>query len=219
MSEIGKKIKRRREELRLTQEELAAKMGYKSKSTINKIELGINDVSQRNILKFATTLNTTPAYLMGWESENVLERKLKSPTITEDYTTFPVIGSIAVGYDKIGLEDWSGETINIPNTYLKGRKRDEFAVLRVEGNSMYPMYQDGDKVLILKQSTLNQSGDVGAVVYEDELITLKRIEYVAGEDWLKLIPINPEYMPKLIENEALTHCRVIGIPKLLIREL
>lgn len=167
----------------------------------------------------ATALNTTPAYLMGWESENVLERKLKSPTVTEDYTTFPVIGGIAAGYDKIGLEDWSGDTVDVPNTYLKGRKRDEFAVLRVDGNSMYPMYQDGDKVLILKQSTLNQSGDVGAVVYEDELITLKKIEYVEGEDWLKLIPINPEYMPKTIENEALTHCRVIGIPKLLIREL
>ena len=40
-----------------------------------------------------------------------------------------------------------------------------------------------------------------------------------GEDWLKLVPINPEYPPKTIEGEELDHCRVIGIPKLLIREI
>lgn len=41
-------------------------MGYKSKSTINKIEMGINDIPQSKIVKFAEVLNTTPAYLMGW---------------------------------------------------------------------------------------------------------------------------------------------------------
>ena len=44
MSNIGNNIKARRTALKMTQEELAAKMGYKSKSTINKIELGINDI-------------------------------------------------------------------------------------------------------------------------------------------------------------------------------
>ena len=62
---IGLRIMRRRKELGLTQEELAAKMGYKSKSTINKIEKGINDVSQSNLLPFAEALQTTEAYLMG----------------------------------------------------------------------------------------------------------------------------------------------------------
>ena len=41
---IGDKIKERRESLELTQEELAKRIGYKSKSTINKIEMGINDI-------------------------------------------------------------------------------------------------------------------------------------------------------------------------------
>lgn len=39
---------------------------------------------------------------------------------------------------------------------------------------MYPQYQDGDKVLILRQSTVNYSGDVGAVIYDDEISTLKK---------------------------------------------
>ena len=65
---IGEIIKERRLDLGLTQEQLAQKLGYKSKSTINKIELGINDISQRKIIKFADALGTTASYLMGWTS-------------------------------------------------------------------------------------------------------------------------------------------------------
>ena len=43
---IGKRIKKRREELRLSQDELAKKVGYTSRSTINKIEKEINDITQ-----------------------------------------------------------------------------------------------------------------------------------------------------------------------------
>lgn len=67
MSEIGKNIMKRRKELGITQEELACRMGYKSKSTINKIELGINDIPQSKVVKFAEVLNVSVAYLMGWE--------------------------------------------------------------------------------------------------------------------------------------------------------
>lgn len=64
---IGDKIKARRLELNMTQEELAAKMGYKSKSTINKIELGINDIPLSKVEEFAKALLTTSAYLMDWD--------------------------------------------------------------------------------------------------------------------------------------------------------
>ena len=69
MSTVGENILRMRKKLEWTQEELALKMGYKSKSTINKIELGINDIPQSKIVKFAEVLGTTPAYLMGWSEE------------------------------------------------------------------------------------------------------------------------------------------------------
>jgi transcriptional regulator with XRE-family HTH domain len=68
-TKIGQKILDRRKELGLTQEELAFRVGYKTKSAINKIELGINDVSQSKVVKFAEALQTTPARLMGWEEE------------------------------------------------------------------------------------------------------------------------------------------------------
>jgi transcriptional regulator with XRE-family HTH domain len=67
MSNIGTRIAERRKELQMTQEELATRMGYKSRSTINKIEVGVNDIPQSKIVKFAEVLQTTPAYLLGWE--------------------------------------------------------------------------------------------------------------------------------------------------------
>jgi transcriptional regulator with XRE-family HTH domain len=69
MSTVGENIAIMRKRLGLTQEELATKMGYKSKSTINKIELGINDIPQSKIVQFAEALGTTPAHLMGWNDE------------------------------------------------------------------------------------------------------------------------------------------------------
>lgn len=70
MAEIGKKIKKRRESLGITQEELAAKLGYKNKSSIAKIETGANDIVQSKVLEFAKALDTTVAYLMGWNDNS-----------------------------------------------------------------------------------------------------------------------------------------------------
>ena len=69
MSTVGENILLMRKRLGWTQEELAKRMGYKSKSTINKIELGINDIPQSKIVQFADVLGTTPAHLMGWNDE------------------------------------------------------------------------------------------------------------------------------------------------------
>lgn len=67
---IGKKVKARREQLGLTQEELAKKLGYKSKSTINKIELDINDVSQSKLVRLAAALEVDPGYFIEIEPAN-----------------------------------------------------------------------------------------------------------------------------------------------------
>jgi len=65
---VGTNIKQRRFELRMTQQELAEAMGYKTRSTIAKIESGENDVSQRKLQKFASVLETTPEALLGGAS-------------------------------------------------------------------------------------------------------------------------------------------------------
>ena len=73
MSTVGENILRIRKQLGWTQEELATKMGYKSKSSINKIELGLNDIPQSKIAQFAKVLGTTPACLMGWEEDTTAD--------------------------------------------------------------------------------------------------------------------------------------------------
>lgn len=116
----------------LTQDELAARI-HTTKQTIHKYENGIiTNIPSSKIEAIANALNTTPDYLMGWET------KFSAPEVTEDTVIFPVIGEIAAGYDYPAYEDWSGETVEIPKSYLHGRSRDDFFVLSVKGDSMYP---------------------------------------------------------------------------------
>lgn len=64
---IGERIKNRRIELGMSQEELAKKIGYSSRSSINKIELDVQQLRQSKIMDIAKALNTTTAYIMGWD--------------------------------------------------------------------------------------------------------------------------------------------------------
>ena len=69
MEDLYSRIQRRRVELQMSQEELAYKLGYRNRSTIAKIEKGVNDISQSKIAAFAEALHTTPSYLMGWTDD------------------------------------------------------------------------------------------------------------------------------------------------------
>lgn len=66
---IGQRIKQRREELKMSQEELAVKIGYKSRSSINKIELDRQQLTQRKIKTIADALNTTANWILGIDEE------------------------------------------------------------------------------------------------------------------------------------------------------
>ena len=85
-------------------------------------------------------------------------------------------------------------------------------------DSMYPLYMDGDRVLVLKAPTLQHSGDIGVVRYDGEMATLKKVEYADGEDWVRLVAINPNYPPHMITGCDLEQCSILGIPKLILRE-
>jgi len=82
MMTIYDRIKMLRETQGLSQQELATRLGYKSRSAINKIELCLRDISQSKVEAFAKALNTTPAYLMGLEdkissySDDELDQKI-----------------------------------------------------------------------------------------------------------------------------------------------
>lgn len=63
----GERIKQRRTELGWSLREMAKRMGYANQSTIARIEAGAIDLPQSKVVKFAEVLNTSVAFLMGWE--------------------------------------------------------------------------------------------------------------------------------------------------------
>lgn len=65
---VGQRVKKLRIEKHLTQSELAEKLGYKSKTSVAHIENG-RDIPRSMVVTLSNVLNTTPAYLMGWEDE------------------------------------------------------------------------------------------------------------------------------------------------------
>ncbi|MBE5942499.1 MAG: helix-turn-helix domain-containing protein [Lachnospiraceae bacterium] len=88
MSDISNKVKKRRLSLGLSQEDLAKKLGYKSKTTINKIESGVNDIPRKKIKDFAVALETTPEYFLDYSNS------LSSTSSTKDDNHIVEIDSI-----------------------------------------------------------------------------------------------------------------------------
>ena len=189
--------------------ELSRRTGI-PKSAIQRYATGqTNKIPIDRVEKIVNALSGSVLDVMGWS-------EVDEP---EEIITFPVIGNIAAGYDGQAVEDYTGDEIAIPSSWLRKRPKTDYFMLKVKGDSMYPMYQDGDIILVKRQATLDHSGQIGVVIYEDTNATLKKVEYVYGEDWMKLIPINPAFPPIMVKDEALEHCRVLGYPIKLIRDI
>ena len=62
---IGIRIRKRREQLRISQEELARRTGYGGRTAISKIEKNVNGIPQDKVTLFANALQTTELYLIG----------------------------------------------------------------------------------------------------------------------------------------------------------
>jgi len=70
---IGDRIKIARENLGLSQEQLAIRLGYSTRTTISRIESGSNGVPTKKLVAFAEALRVTPQWLAGWaDSEDVI---------------------------------------------------------------------------------------------------------------------------------------------------
>lgn len=63
---VGDRIKQRRIELGLLQEEVAERAGYVGKSAISKIEHGGNTITMKQVRRMASALDCSMEYLMGW---------------------------------------------------------------------------------------------------------------------------------------------------------
>ena len=69
MATIGERIKTRRTELKMSQQALALLLGYKSSTSIARIESNERNLPQKKIEKIAEALQTTPEYIMGWDEK------------------------------------------------------------------------------------------------------------------------------------------------------
>ena len=136
-------IRQLREELGLSQDELAKRLGYKTRSTIAKIESGSNDIPQSKIAAFAAALETTPARLLGLETSPQPPARHETSAYTK---RVPLLGTIAAGCPLFAEENIE-EYIEI-NDSIKA----DFC-LRVRGDSMTgARIYDGDLVFIRRQS-------------------------------------------------------------------
>lgn len=190
-SDFGERIKQLRISKNLSQDELAARLGYKSRSSINKIELGQNDIPTSKISQMARFFHVSEAYLMGWE---------------EEPTRVPVLGTIRAGIPNSAIEDiLDYEEI----TEDMARHGKHFA-LKIKGSSMSPKILEGD-VVIFRECEDAENGDICAVLVNGDDATIKKIRKT--DDGIYLIPFNmAEFEPMFYTNEEIEKkpVRIIG---------
>lgn len=83
---IGERIKERREELELSQEDLAKRLGLRGRSSVSKAEKSGDAMTTKTINAYANALRCSPAYLLGFEEELTEENANFSVDILEDKT-------------------------------------------------------------------------------------------------------------------------------------
>lgn len=197
MKSVGERIREKRESLGMSQEELAKKLGYKSRSSINKIEADARNLTQSKIKSIADALQTTPSYIMGWDEpkDDIPLNIIPMPEMRK----IPRIGRIACG-DPITAEENIEEYDDSPSDWHA-----DFSLLCV-GDSMSPKIEDGDIVAIRCQQQVH-NGEIAAVRIGDEA-TLKMV--FLHQDYVELRPVNPAYPSIIRRMEEMEEIRIEG---------
>ncbi len=202
MNDLGQRIRQRRIELGLTQDELAKRVGYSSRSSVNKIEIGKNLLTQPKIIIFAKALQTTPSYLMGWDESPKDELFNNSSIRPVTLKRFPILGEIACGKPIFASEEheaYVDASANIKADFCVTARGDSMTGARIF---------NGDIVFIKEQSMV-ENGQIAAVVIDNE-VTLKRWYYYPDKSKLVLQAENPNYEPFVYVGEELNTIRCLG---------
>lgn len=178
-----------------------------TQGTISNWKNGKNKPSLDAVSKIADYFNVSVDYLLGKTANNIYP--------VEALIEFDEIGTISAGYDGTVDEIPTGNKIEIPSSMLKGRDKSEFFALKVKGDSMYPRLLSGDTILCLRCNFVD-SGSYAVVLYNGDEATVKKVAY--GNNYLELIPVNPEYPIKRIENFDLAQVKILGKVVKLIRD-
>ncbi|MFR1230545.1 LexA family protein [Dialister invisus] len=197
---LGDKIKFRREELQMSQEELANRLGYKSRSTIAKIESGENDLTQSKIIAFAKALNTTAQWLLDYDDLNNMP--IPPGTHRPKFKKVPMLGYTAAGQP---LEDLNQDTsyFDVENKY------DVDFCITVRGNSMINAgIKDGDIVFVKSVQDI-PNGKIACVEIDNEKICLKR--FYRFTDSVMLVSENPANPPLHFNENNCESLKILGL--------
>lgn len=188
-------IKKRREQLGMSQDELAKKLGYKSRSSINKMELGLQDVPQRKVKDFAKVLSVSIGYLLEDDQKQINDNLI------------PIYSALSCGTGT-WVDEIPDDYVSVPESMrFSGRAFANFA----DGDSMTPKIRNGD-LLIFQETPQIPSGSVGSFSLNGAYYC-KRLKHLPdGSYWL--FSDNPEYDPiPITKNDDF---RVLGLYKLKI---
>jgi repressor LexA len=203
--DIGKMINQRRTELKLTLEQVGQAVGV-GKSTVKKWEDGyISNMRRDKIALLAKVLKMNPVSFITGEFKEEEEQAIPLPQT--NVFMRPVYDSISAGFGVIAQDvpvDYMPTYITCPS------EQDKYIWINVHGDSMSPLIDDGSKILIKKQSSVD-SGQIAAVLVDDEEAVVKKVLY--NDNTVELHSVNPYYPPRVFKNNDVTRVQILGLVK------
>lgn len=204
---MGERIKALRREKNLTQEALGEILGIQ-KAAVQKYEKGtVENIKRDTLIKMSQIFDTTVEYIINGNSDII---NSLIPVNDRDMIKIPVLAEVSAGMGchaeildgySTGYEPVSADDINSDETYV---------YLRVKGDSMYPLFIEGDLALIRVQSSVD-SGSYAVVLIDDCNGVIKKVVY--GPDFIELQSVNPMYPPRRFEGSEISRIRVFGLVK------
>ncbi|MEN6326043.1 MAG: XRE family transcriptional regulator [Syntrophomonas sp.] len=160
---------------------------------------------KRRLLKVLNTQEQEDSVLLLKHPEQAYDFKM------ENIRLVPVLGQITAGEPcfaenniaENNIEDWMPLDVSISKTYEQDLS--QYYYLRIHGNSMEPILNDGDLVLV-KQGSVDE-GEIAVVLCGGENACVKKIQYLKEQDLLMLISRNPDYPPM---TRPMAECQVLG---------
>lgn len=194
------RIRARRLELGLSLQELANRTGL-NKSTLQRYETSqIDKLPLERAQAIASGLETSVEFILGLDGGNV-----EVSDVNRIYSV-PVFDSVSAGFGAYAdscAVDYRPTYISNPSDF------ENYLWINVKGNSMYPKIEDGDRILVHRQDSVD-NGSVAVVMIDDEAV-VKKVKY--GKNWVELHSFNPDYPVRRFEDEDLLRLRVVGLVK------
>lgn len=190
--------------------ELHEKTGI-SESLLSKYLSGSAVARQKKLTLLADALNVNEVWLMGYDVP--MNRELNPTPLSElNQTEIPVLGKVKAGYDYLAQEN----IIDHIAFKVDGKDIKNYYGLYVTGDSMEPLFDDGDTVIVHKQDDF-ENGDYCVVLINGDEATVKRV--YKGNTGIELKAVNPYYPPKIFTKEEIRDLpvKVIGVVEKSIR--